>query len=1171
MPPGYIKQLLLVMKITTLLLFVGLMQVSAAVLAQKLTLEKKDVTLRELFLEINKQTKYNVIWSSEEVDGDQKINAQFKSTPLLEVLDKALSNTELSYTITDETVLIKQKTPSVLDKIKTALNLPITVSGKVTDTLGTPLIGATVANKTVNKSVITNDNGEFNISAQQGDEINITYVGYKPVSFTIANNPTYLTITLHQGTNGLKEVLVNTGYQTLSKERSTGSFSNISGQLLEREVSTDVLSRLDGIASGVLFDKRIHGTGTLDKISVRGLSTIEGNLNPLVVLDNFPYEGDLNNLNPNDIENITILKDAAAASIWGARASNGVIVITTKKGKYNQPLQITLNANVTVAEKPNLFYFPQMSSSDFIDVEEMLFSKGFYNSVLNNQSTRPPVTPVVAILAQQRAGLISADQAQSQINAMRGLDVRNDFEKYIYRKPVSQQYALNISGGTRDVNYTISGGYDHNLNNMIGNEYDRMTLRSMTTIRPVKNLEIQAGGLFTSSHTSTNNSLMPYGYNQIIPGGKAALYPYAQLADASGNPLPIAKDYRPSYTDTAGQGRLLDWKYRPLQEAQLADHNIRSRDILLNLNTRYNITAELNAEFKYQYENSWTGNQEYDSPDSYYTRNLINRYTQLNGDQTTYIIPVGGILDLGNSELSSNDARAQLNYNKNWGQKSELAAIAGMEIRETHANSSSSRTYGYNNDLLTFSNVDFVNSYPLYGNLSFPQPIPNNAGFSDILNRYLSYYVNASYSYDKRYTVSASARKDESNLFGVNINQKGVPLWSSGLSWDVNNEAFYKIDWLPYLRLRVTYGYSGNVDNSLSAYPTIAYQSPNGYTNLPYATAVNPPNPDLRWEKTGILNLGVDFGLKNSRISGSLEYYSKKSTDLISPTPADYTTGFSYLNLNSADMKGKGIEIQLNARIIDGRFKWLTNLIYNYSQSEVTKYDETYPTGNTYVGNGLNTLPLPGKPLNAVFSYKWAGLDPTDGDPQGYVNGQVSKDYNTIINNSTVADLKYDGPGLPEDYGAFRNTFQWKNFSLSANITYRFNYYFRRTSISYSNLFSRWLGNSDYDKRWQKPGDEKTTNVPSLDYPANSSRDNFYQLSEATVLKGDNIRLQDINFSYEITKDQWQGLPVTRLQVYLYANNLGILWRANKYHLDPDYGSYFPAPRTFSLGFKTSF
>ena len=889
---------------------------------------------------------------------------------------------------------------------------------------------------------------------------------------------------------------------------------------------------------------------------------------PLVVVDNFPYQGDIGNINPNDVESITILKDAAAASIWGSRAGNGVIVITTKHGKYNQPQRISFNSNLTVQDKPNLFYTSAMSSADFIGVEKFLFGQGFYDGDLSDTFTYPVISPVVEILNSERNGTISASQADEQIAALSKLDLRNDLEKYVYRKALTQQYALSISGGSEKASYAASAGYDNNQQSLVGNGYERLTIRDMNEFRLTKNLTLQAGIQFTQTLTQLNSQIS----TELNPGGgKSALYPYAQLADANGNPLAVPHDYRQSFVDTAGNGNLLNWQYRPLEETRLANNQTRNLDVLLNTGLRYQFSPAISAEAKYQYETSAVNNPRYYSQDTYYARNLINQFTQYDGSTYTPIIPVGGILDDSKSSLVSHDVRAQINLSPKWQHGNHLDAIAGAELSQQTASSSLARTYGFNDQNYTSLPVDNVNSYNIYDNLSYPQPLPYENSFGSTLNRTVSMYGNASYTFHGRYTLSASARKDASNLYGVETNNKWKPLWSAGASWLLSDQSFYHLEALPLLKLRATYGYSGNVNNTIAAVTTINYHTPfsgNSINGLPLADISNYPNPNLRWEKVGQVNLAVDFATRDNRLSGSLEYFYKDAQDLIGLVQADLTEGADLaLNENSADLHNHGFDITLNSINLEGPLRWTTVLLLSKSRDVVAKY--LYPPGgyNQYVGNGSSINPIVGQPAYNIISYKWAGLDPANGNPRAYLNGQVSENYADIVSKVGPGDLVFSGSALPVYFGSLGNSFAYHSLALSFNITYRFDYYFRRNSISYYSLFNNWSGYADFAQRWQKPGDEQFTQVPSMTYPADPNRDAVYGDSNATVLRGDNIRLKDIRLSYEFNKGNWHSLPFRDIQLYAYANNLGILWRANKLHLDPDYGAIPPA-RTFSLGLK---
>lgn len=1018
-----------------------------------------------------------------------------------------------------------------------------------------PLQGVSVA-VTGGSRTLTNSSGEFTLQSRlQRPVLVLSHTGFRTLEIKSDSSGIYFLV---ENIVSLKTVTVSTGYQDLSGKSATGSFEKIDNTLFNRATTPDVLSRLDGVSSSVFFSK---AAGKND-IYIRGLSTINTGTAPLIVLDDFPYEGNISNLNPDDIESVTVLKDAAAAAIWGAKAGNGVIVLTSKKGGYGQKVRLTMNSTITIQQKPDVFYDKNfLNSSDFIDVEKFLFSKGRYDADLSNTSTRPVISPVVELLYDVRAGILSQSVADGRIDSLRGIDVRNDYTKYLYRNAAIQQYNGSLSGGSANVNFFLSAGYDKNLATATGNQNERATFYSLTQIKPLRKLDVQAAINYTYNKTNNDN------IGKIVPGsGKNVLYPYASFADASGNALPVEYGYRSSYLDTAGGGLLLDWKYRPVDEMHLANNGDILQDILLKLGIKYQLTSSFSAEIKGEVERAQDEVRNNYSIDSYFARNFINRYSQRSGTLINRNIPNGGILDRSNNTLSAYGLRAQLNYSSRW-KDHKLNFIAGSEIRNSHNASATGRTYGYNDNTLTFSNVDYISNFTLYGGLG-TAAVPDVSGFTDILNRFVSFYSNAVYSFKERYTFSASARSDASNLFGVETNRKWTPLWSAGIAWQLSDEKFYNVKAVPVARLRLTYGYNGNVNNTIAAVPVIQFGFVSSATNLSYAQTSTLPNPALRWERTGIINGGLDLESRNQRITGSLEYYYKKSTDLLAPTQIDPTLGLTTLTMNSADLSGKGVDLTLNIKIIDRQIKYKVQTLFSYVTNKVLKYLPAFANKGGYAGYSYNIVPIAGYDPYSLISYRWGGLDPQTGDPMGYIGGVLSKDYTKLTSPSTFDELVIKGTTRPPYFGNIIQTVSWKAFSLSANISAKFGYYFRRPSLSYSNLFNSWLGNIEYAQRWQKPGDELITNVPSLTYPANQGRDNFYNYSEVMLEKGDIIKIQDIRASYDPTLRN-KGV-FKNLSLYMFISNPLVLWRANKYGIDPSYGLGIPAAPSFTFGCKAS-
>ncbi|MFD2033999.1 SusC/RagA family TonB-linked outer membrane protein [Belliella marina] len=1031
---------------------------------------------------------------------------------------------------------------------------------------GSALPGAVIKVMDSSKGTVSDANGSFTIGLPDGEHVLVfSYMGFETyqVKIRIPDHKDPIEVVLNSEGMALEAVeIVSTGYQSLPRERATGSFVQLDEELLNRRISTNFLERLEDITPGLIFNRAGPGG---DNISIRGRSTISAASQPLIVIDNFPYDGPLENINPNDIESITVLRDAAAASIWGARAGNGVIVVTTKKGSYGQQAKISFNMNTTVGQRPDPNHVPIMSISDFIDMERYLFGNGYYAATERNVN-KAPLTPVVELLIAERDGLISEDEANKRIDEYRQFDYRDQQRKYLYRENVNQQYAISMSGGGERQRYQLSLGYDSNLENLVGNSSNRLTIQAGNTYALLKG---KAEFSTNIHYTETMNKMSGINPSSIRMSSSIPMYPYARLADEQGNALPLTTDFRQGFKNQAFQDGLYNWDYRPLDEINARDISAKTQEYRINTGFNYKITPNLKADVMYQYINRNLQNREHYLESSYYVRDLVNTFTQVQPDGTfLYPLPQGEILERSDRYAVDHHARVQMNYSNSWKEKHRLDAIGGWEIRKSDSGLALSRLYGYDHDYTTNVRVDYTTRFPRYFNPSSLSQILYRNGVSEFFDRAISYYTNIGYSFDNRFNISASARRDMSNLFGVRTNQKGVPLWSAGASWNLSNEAFYNFDFIPYLKFRTTYGYNGNIDRSLTAFTTARVFGNSFVTGLPYSRVENPPNPDLRWERIGIFNLALDFETRNSLIGGSVEYFVKNGIDLIGTTPFPPSTGITEFRGNTASTQARGWDMSLNINLIKGKqVNWSSNILASFISEKVTGYEMRAPVSSYIREGALSTIPLEGKPLFAIYAYEWGGLDPGNGDPLGYLDGELSNNWSAIMNSVTIEDINYIGPIRPTKFGALRNNFTYKGLNLSFNISYRLGYYFRRPSVNYNNVYTGLGTHGDYHFRWQNPGDELRTQVPSMPETRNIQRDNFYNLSEALVERGDHIRFQDINVSYVFEKGDFPRLPVQRVQLYTYVNNIGILWKATKEVPDPDFRIQ-PALRSFSLGLR---
>lgn len=436
-----------------------------------------------------------------------------------------------------------------------ALSQSVVVHGTVVTPDRGLLEGATVALVTAGQQNLTNNKGIFSITASYDtDTIVVTHIGYRTLVVPIDQRskfPMHLFLTPDESV--LDEVVVNTGYQYIPKERATGSFSYVDNKSFNSTFSTDVMSRLPAIANGFMEGVKMNqgNTNSPGKYTVRGLSSINGPTGPMLVVDNFPYEGHISDINPNDIESITLLKDASAASIWGARAGNGVIVITTKKSGFNKPTKLQFSTGFQVQDIPDLFYQKSISSADLIDVEKFLFSKGYQFSDTAN-AQRPPFSPVYEILFAQRNGLLSEADANNQLQTLASHDLRNDYIRYLYSKGINRQYALNLNGGSARTAWCLMGGYDNNKD-VLSASSERVTVRANMTHKLSGKLTLNNNFVYSSAFAKSGKP----GYGSIR-STKGPLPIYSMLADVEGNPISVAKDLRFLYTETQSDENLLD-------------------------------------------------------------------------------------------------------------------------------------------------------------------------------------------------------------------------------------------------------------------------------------------------------------------------------------------------------------------------------------------------------------------------------------------------------------------------------------------------------------------------------------------------------------------------------------------------------------------------------------
>lgn len=1047
-------------------------------------------------------------------------------------------------------------------------NAPFPVKGKVRS-LGQDmsLPGVSVLVKGTTKGVVTEEDGTFTLTMDRGNyTLVFSYIGYtsKEVTVTVPQEEP-LEVFLEEDEISLASVeVVSTGFQELSAERSAGSFVQVDNTLVNRRVSTNVLDRLEDVTPGLIFNRDGIDREPGENISIRGKSTFLYDNQPLVVVDNLAYDGPIENINPNDVESITVLRDATAASIWGARAGNGVIVIKTKRGNFDSPMRVGLNSNVTVGEAWDAFYAPKMQISDFMDVEQRLYNSGFYTN-RHNSYDKQALSPWVEDQFAVTNGEMTEGELLERKAYYQGQDVRRDLQEYFYRPSVSQQYALDIHGGSSGYSYLFSAGYDHNEATQVGRSRSRITLNGQ------QNWKFWDDKLGLSLGTYLIRNKASDGFPNVTD-----LYPYDKLVGDNGEGLPVFQNYNVRFKELAMAQGALDWDYVPLDEIGLSPSTSDQNEIRINLGLDYRIWKGVTAQLNYQYWNSSQNNEKLNTDDSYFTRNLVNLFTEFPAEgEVVRNIPKGSIYDYGSMQSESHNLRGLLNFHEKWGTSHELTALAGFELKDLQSESKSNRVYGY--DAAT-GIPTAVNYQVLYRQLNtgFQGYIPYEDNFDGRINRYISYFANAGYTFRQKYLLNASIRSDASNLYGVEANLKRVPLWSAGVGWIISEEDWLTTQWLDYLKLKASYGFNGNTNPSATAFTTamLFSASTNPWVNQPWLSVLSPPNPQARWEKIKIINTGFEFELFNSKLRGSVEGYRKEGIDLFGEQPFYPSSGNAVVTRNYANTRTYGADIELSSRVVSGELNWTVSAFYSYMKEKVTHYeqDPLVRYVASYSGGGSFAIPEPvvGKPLQYIFSYPFAGLDPQTGEPMGILDGEPSTDYSNILSQSTLEDLDYHGSAIPTHFGALRNNLNWRGWDFSVNVSYRLGYYFKRETIDFASLNRGGFQHADYAIRWQQPGDEISTFVGSDPLVDNNNRNTFEQNHSGHVRKGDHIRLQDIRLGYTFDKARFTGLPVERVQLYSYINNLGILWKSAKDVRDPDFRNT-QMPRTYAFGLRVDF
>ncbi|SEW37614.1 SusC/RagA family TonB-linked outer membrane protein [Chitinophaga arvensicola] len=1136
------------MRLTSVLLLAICLHVSASTFSQSVTFSGRAVPLEQLFTVIKKQTGYVVWGKSALLQQAGAVSLSVADMPLTSFLDLVMKDQPISYKIAGNTIMLfsKSEAPAFIAEIIPDKETPVT--GHVTDSLGVPLIGATIQVMGSNQSAITNADGNFTIPVLVGNVLRISFIGFRTkelvITPVIQKTGNAGNITLSVATANLTElnVTANTGYQSIPKERATGSFGIVTEKTLSARMETNLLDRLEGTIPGLFMQN--------GSVSIRGVSTLYGNQDPLYVVDGFPYEGDLSLINPSDVINVTVMKDAAAASIYGTRAANGVISITTRYGSSRKPV-INFTSTAFMTPIPDAGYMNLMNSGEMVDLQQELFNK--WHPSYNDAIRRAAQPKALEALYNYEQNLIDKSTLDNTLNTLRQGDGQRQIEKMLMRNQLQHRESFSASGGNEIHQYNMIMNYTGTRPYSTQSKNEDINVGIKDKVKVFKWLDAEVG-----AYTNFRNGKYP----RETPEGFYRNMPYEVLKNADGSLAGWSKLKSPYEIERLKNLGLYDETFNPLSEAGKSDTRYWSNQFRLQGGFTVKIMNGLSLDLKYQTERGSSYSKTYFSPDSYYAKSLINDATQIINGDVIKNVPDGGQVYEGRGDNKSYTARAQLNFDQHIRSRHHISALAGVERRAVTASSTNVFKMGYNDNNLQYLPVNEIALGNLKGTESINGTIywkyNNDNNFRYGEDRYISAYGNAGYTYNDKYNLTGSVRIDNSNLFGTDPRYRYLPLWSVGASWRISEEDFMKdISWLNNLGIRSTYGLSGNVAKKVGPY----LQASSSFFSEAGATATDiiyPPNKSLRWEKTATVNIGIDFALLNNRVSGSLDYYVRKSSDLLGEKAIDPTNAFPSALINYGSLTNKGIELALNTVNIKQRhFSWNTSLVVSHNKNRMTEINTR--TENIYgltAGWGVNRV---GYPMNAVFNFRSAGLDPTNGSVLVYdAAGKVVKNYDQsgeiVANMTDINGLVYGGTLTPTYTAGLTNTFTWKQLTLSVMLIANGGNVLRDVvpALSYGLL------STNLDKRaanfWRKPGDElKPGTMPAPDLKANGG--SYYTLiwyaSDKNTLKADYIKVRDISLAYSLPEKLFPTKKLTAAKLSLQLRN-PFSWYRNEAGIDPE-------------------
>ena len=1104
---------------------------------KRLTIEMKEAALGEILEKICQLQNVEFVYNTDIVDVKEKMSVSMHNSTLKEVLDVVLGK-KYSFNIQGRYVMVRKRD----QKGNEGSPVYVELKGKVKDEQGNPLPGVSVVLKGTSTGVATDVNGQFKIVVLKSmvPLLKFSFIGMQSVEIVWTREKKELT--MYEDATVMDEVTVTTGYQTIERQRMTGAVDVVTAKEIENKGYVSVGDVLRGAMAGVSTRNVSGKPGTLPEIRIRGLNSLYGSMEPMWIVDGTPFYGSLNDIEPEDIESITVLKDAAATAIYGSQAANGVIVIKRKRGQEGK-VSIRIASNFSIDEAPK-------NKLDLMNSEEKIaYERSVYEDFPNLTSGGR----IVTLLKNADIGKISREEAEAEIERLSKINT-NWFDA-IFQTAFSQNHSMTLSGGTEKNQYYASLSYRRTEGVIPTNIYENW------------------GGYLRLSQQFNNWAQINFDLSSTIRTD--------QDSEMSVNPLRYATYANPYERPYDEEGNLeYDRSYASelssLKDGYKYDFNILD-EMERNKSTKKSVDNSISLELNFQLLKNlklttrgtvFTNTHETKTvldPGSY-TSKLSNWLSSVYSELPDELNK--GSLRQGNSKSQGWTWRNNIEFRETFRDKHFISVYIGHEVSEYKSNSNyvNYPEYDPGKGLIGVPELDGVEDV----NAKILRLLD---GVTEYQNRSVSFFISGSYSFSDKYVLSGSARMDGADIIGTK--NRFSPLWNASFKYNLHGEQFMqKVSWLNELAFRFSYGFTGSIDKNALPFGVMTFSTTDEYFGYDIPSYIQPKNPSVKWQKKEDRSFGIDFAFLNHRIRGTVNYYNNVTRNLLDTKDLPISVGVNSIKYNSSSVRNYGWELSLDSRIVRAKeFAWSVGLNMGMNKSKVI---DTYYKDISEVPKGSDkTTPIEGASTNAWFGYRFAGIDPRTGHALAYVdnskrenpigfqqeNGRWVLDMDDTYNTDKENIKENLGDSYPTISGGFRTNFSWKEFTLNATFSFMAGhkitaaYYAAAVGGSVSGVKQNMLKKEA--SRWRKPGD--ITDVPgySVEGGYSSLYSEWYDLK---LEKGDFLKCTGISLGYRLPATIYRKLLLSSLRVNF---NVRDVFTISKYSgLDPENFGGFGYPNS---------